>query len=134
MYLRSLQLQKHGAPKFLVSSVRLSPTQECGFLNLAVSWWWELEYNNDREAKTKLPLTLRKSFGLFAERHEHEIPAIQTIGAAVGNHIPSKPQSVFWWMGEQMACATAINAGDRLGWRLGGTRLVLVLVIAHLSI
>ena len=34
-------------------------------------------------------------------------------------------------MGQQMASSTAINAGDRLCWRLGGTRLVLVLVIAH---
>ena len=37
-------------------------------------------------------------------------------------------------MGQQMASSTAINAGDRLCWRLGGTRLVLVLVIAHVSI
>ena len=34
-------------------------------------------------------------------------------------------------MGEQVASATAIHTGDRLGWRLGGTRFVLVLVIAH---
>ena len=35
-------------------------------------------------------------------------------------------------MGEQMAFATAINAGDRFGWRLSGTRLILVLVVAHM--
>ena len=75
-----------------------------------------------------------KGFGLFAERHEHEIPTIQTIGASVSNHIPRKPQAIFGRMGEQMTSATAIDTGDRLGWRLGGTRLVLVLVIAHLSI
>ncbi len=33
-----------------------------------------------------------------------------------------------------MAFATAVHAGDRLSWRLGGTRLVLVLVVAHVSI
>jgi hypothetical protein len=37
-------------------------------------------------------------------------------------------------MGKQMASATAIHTGDRLGWRLGGTRLVFLLVIAHVSI
>ena len=73
-------------------------------------------------------------FLLFTEGHEHKIPAIQAIGATVGNHIPSKPQSVFWRMGKQMASATAINAGDRLGWRLCRTGLVLVSVVAHVSI
>ncbi len=33
-----------------------------------------------------------------------------------------------------MAFAAAVHAGDRLSWRLGGTRLVLVLVVAHVSI
>jgi hypothetical protein len=69
---------------------------------------------------------------LFAEWHEHEIPAIQTIGAAIGHYVTGKPQSVFWWMSEQMTSATAIHTGDRFGRRLGGTRLVLVLVIAHM--
>ena len=34
-------------------------------------------------------------------------------------------------MGKQVASAATIDTGDRLCWRLGGTRLVLVLVIAH---
>ena len=69
---------------------------------------------------------------LFAERHKHEVPAIQAIGAAIGHYVTGKPQSVFWWMSEQMASTTAIHAGDRLSWRLGGTRLVLVLVVTHM--
>lgn len=71
--------------------------------------------------------------GLFAKWHQHKIPTIQAIRAAVGHHITSKPQSVFGGMGKQMASAAAINAGDRLGGWLGGTRLVLVVVVAHLS-
>ena len=35
-------------------------------------------------------------------------------------------------MGEQMASASTIDTGDRFGWRLCGTRLILVLVIAHM--
>ena len=73
-----------------------------------------------------------KVLGLFAERHEHEIPAIQTIGASIGNYIAGKPQPILGRMGKQMTCTATVDAGDRFGWRLGGTRLVLVLVIAHL--
>ena len=73
-----------------------------------------------------------KVLGLFAEWHEHEIPAIQTIGAAVGNHITGKPQPILGRMGEQMASAATVDTGDRFGWRLSGTRLILVLVIAHM--
>jgi 16S rRNA (guanine966-N2)-methyltransferase len=34
-------------------------------------------------------------------------------------------------MGQQMASAATVNTGDRFGWRLGWSRLVLILVIAH---
>ncbi len=71
--------------------------------------------------------------GLFAKWHQHKIPTIQAIRAAVGHHITSKPQSVFGGMGKQMASSTTIHTGDRLGGWLGGTRLVLVVVVAHLS-
>jgi 16S rRNA (guanine966-N2)-methyltransferase len=37
-------------------------------------------------------------------------------------------------MGEQVASATAIHTGDRLGWRLSWSRLIFILFVAHVSI
>ena len=71
--------------------------------------------------------------GLFAKWHQHKIPTIQTIRAAVGHHIAGQPQAILGRVGEQVAGAATVNARDRLRWWLGGTRLELVVVVAHLS-
>ncbi len=75
-----------------------------------------------------------KVLRLFAERHEHEVPTIQAIRTAVGHHVSGEPQAIFWWMGEEVTCAPTVNTRDRLGWRLGWSRFVLILVVAHVSI
>ena len=56
---------------------------------------------------------------LSAEGSEHQIPAVETVAAAVGNHVAYLPEVVLGRVGEQVAGAAAIHAGNRLGRWLG---------------
>lgn len=72
--------------------------------------------------------------GLFAQRGKHQVPAVEAIRAAVGNHVANLPEVVFRWVGEQVAGAAAIHAGNRLGRWLGWAERLVVLVVIHVFI
>ena len=68
---------------------------------------------------------------LLAEWGEHQIPAVEAVAAAVGNHVAYLPQVVLGWVREQVAGAAAIHAGDRLGRWLGWAEQSLIVVVIH---
>lgn len=43
---------------------------------------------------------------------EHQVPAVEAVAAAVGNHVAYLPEVVLGWVGEQVAGAAAIHAGN----------------------
>ena len=52
---------------------------------------------------------------------QHQVPAVAAVLAAVGDDVAGQPYAVFGRVGEQVAAATAVDAGDG-GFRLQHAR------------